>query len=119
MQQFSVSEFGNTVIPAGQEVSLSYFVRPDPQLEPRDFILAATVLYEDPDGRGAYASTFFNSSIELVEPTGSFDTLYVSVALATLAVASLIGFVVYKATSSLRKVHTDDNITIWLTCLIG
>lgn len=98
-------EFGNVVVPAGQEVSLSYFVRPDPLLEPRDFILAATVLYEDPDGRGVYASTFFNATIELVDPVGMIDTVYLSVGLATVAVASLIAFVVYKATASLRKVR--------------
>eukprot|EP00698_Gefionella_okellyi_P005014 TRINITY_DN14613_c0_g1_i1.p1 TRINITY_DN14613_c0_g1~~TRINITY_DN14613_c0_g1_i1.p1 ORF type:complete len:266 (+),score=67.74 TRINITY_DN14613_c0_g1_i1:57-854(+) len=104
VQNFSRIDFGNTLVPPGAEVSLLYPVRPDPSLEPRDFILSATVLYEDADGRLEYATNFFNQTIELVEATGTFDANVVFVALLIAALGGLGYFVIKQQTSkSSRK----------------
>jgi hypothetical protein len=89
-------EFGNTVVPAGSEVSIAYPVRPDPSLEPREFQIAATIWYEDSDQR-LYSSTFFNSTVELVEAESAFDSSLLFGAVAVLAIAGLIGFGAYRA----------------------
>lgn len=100
IQNFSMMEFGNTLVPAGAEVSLAYPVRPDPQLEPRDFQIAATVWYEDPDTRDVYASTFFNSTVELLEAESTFDTSLLFGTVTALAVIGGLGFIVFRFLSS-------------------
>lgn len=46
---------------------------PDPRLEPRDFVVALTVFYQDIKGQ-FYSTTFFNQTIEIVEKKKLIDT---------------------------------------------
>eukprot|EP00741_Cyanophora_paradoxa_P005640 tig00000923_g5467.t1 len=92
----------NRVVPAGEQGTFSYMFSPNPNLDPRDFVIAATVFYEDLEGE-KFASTFFNSTIDIVEATTEFDSktwfLYVLIA----AFVSLVLFIVWKAMSSATK----------------
>lgn len=59
-------------LPPGAESSLAYTFSPDHRLEPRDFVVALTVIYHD--NKGSYFSnTFFNSTIEIVEEKKMVD----------------------------------------------
>ena len=53
-------------VAAGGEISLDYKFMPDARLEPRDFVVALTVFYQDTKGQ-YYSNTFFNQTIEIIE----------------------------------------------------
>eukprot|EP00976_Prorocentrum_cordatum_P087494 1186929-Prorocentrum_minimum.AAC.3 len=65
------SPVNNAIVPVDTQGSFSIKIKPDVNLQARDFILALTVFYES-DGE-IYSSTFFNGTVYLVEPTGSLD----------------------------------------------
>ncbi len=50
----------------GQEVSLEYKFFPDPRLDPRDFVVALSLVYASQKG-DYHALTFFNETINIVE----------------------------------------------------
>lgn len=55
-------------VPPGTEITLDYFWRPDPMLDPMEIGYIATVYYTSTYGDGNYSTTFFNGTIKIVEP---------------------------------------------------
>ncbi len=53
-------------LPSGSELSFEYEFLPDARLEPRDFVVALTVVYHDNKGN-YFSNTFFNNTIEIIE----------------------------------------------------
>merc|ERR1739848_47573 len=71
VQNFTRALYGISV-PAGVEVSVDYYFRPDAMLEPMTAGFFATVEYTD--GISNFTHTFFNGTVELVQPPASaFD----------------------------------------------
>eukprot|EP00951_Prasinocladus_malaysianus_P015737 scaffold121304_cov43-Prasinocladus_malaysianus.AAC.1 len=72
VQNFTLTNYGLKVDPDGQ-ASLLYKFRPDAALHPREFTVALTVFYTTSQGAMS-TSTFFNSTIEIVEPPRTIDS---------------------------------------------
>ena len=60
------------IVEPGKEASFEYRFSLDPQLAGHDFTLALTAFYQDDNE--LYASTFFNSTVPVLDPVGVFDT---------------------------------------------
>eukprot|EP00898_Chlorokybus_atmophyticus_P003365 jgi/Chlat1/4029/Chrsp26S03991 len=92
IQNFTVRNYSVEVGP-GEQTSLSYNFAVDANLQPRVFPLQATLFYTGEDGT-PYTSTFFNNTIEVIEPEGLFDTqtffLYVMAAGVGALIASYL-----------------------------
>merc|ERR1711966_193693 len=63
----------NSEVKKGDQGTLYYRLYPDPNLEPRDYILTIMVDYVDAD-KEEYRSVVFNSTVEIVESQSSLDT---------------------------------------------
>lgn len=63
----------NAEVKKGDQGTLFYRFYPDPNLEPRDYVLTILVDYVDAD-KEEYRSVVFNSTIEVVESQSSLDT---------------------------------------------
>jgi len=101
IQNFTTKECNVTVQPTTQ-VSLAYFFLPDPLLEPRDFGLVCSVFYRNAHGTN-FTSVFFNSTVDLIEPTGGVDTQTFFVVIFSVAFFGLLSFVVYRFLTSWSK----------------
>lgn len=101
IQNFTTREYNFAVQPDGQ-VSISYIFYPDPMLEPRDYGLVASVHYRDQLGVN-WTSVFFNATVEVVEPSSSFDAQAFFTFLAIAAILGLIGFGIYRSLGSWKK----------------
>lgn len=123
VQNFTQQVYFEPVQP-GEELSVEYVFRPDPNLSPRDFIVALTVFYEDPKNT-YYSTTFFNQTIEIVELPKAFDTdlLFMCMTLCGLcgvaayfASQYLSSFSLFKSSKKSRKTDTNksDNQDEWL-----
>lgn len=80
-----------TEVKMGEEGTLLYRFFPDPNLEPREYILALTVDYIDAD-KEEYRSVYFNGTIEMVESQGSADTRTFFGRILTLGFLGILGF---------------------------
>jgi len=98
VQNFTYQTYGLQVNP-DSEVSLLYSFRPDPALHPREFTVALTIFYMSHQGQMS-TTTFFNSTIEIVEPPRSIDG---EILFLWLMLLSAVGFAGYKAYSFLAK----------------
>jgi len=101
IQNFTVARPFQTV-PAGQEVSLSYFFKPDAMLDPREYIIALTAVYEDESGK-KYSNTFFNETIEIYEPESAFDSRAMFTYTAVLGSLGLVALLGYKFLQSVQR----------------
>jgi hypothetical protein len=61
-----------TVVPPDTQGSFSIKIKPDVNLQARDFIVSMTTFYESADGV-KFSNTFFNNTVYVVEPTGFLD----------------------------------------------
>jgi len=94
IQNFTKAEYG-LLVGSEEQVSLSYKFRPDPMLEPRDFVLILSVFYHD-EGLTNYTTPFFNNTISITEPDIAFDFQKLFLYVGFAAVLGLIGFLVYR-----------------------
>lgn len=78
----------------GQEISVEYKFLPDPRLEPRDFVVALTVFYQDPKGQ-YYSNTFFNKTIDFVEEKKLIDWELIFLFVFLIGLASGVVYVLY------------------------
>jgi len=93
IQNFTAYEVEGTVAP-GEQLSLEYVFKPDPQLEPLEFHLSGWILYNDSDNN-MFRSTFVNGTIELTEAQSDFDIRGVFtwfLAVAALGLILYVGF---------------------------
>lgn len=93
VQNFTQQFYHQAVAP-GKEISLDYKFVPDPRIEPRDFIVALTVFYQDTKGV-YFSNTFFNQTIEIVEVKKLIDWELIFLVFFLLALAGGIGFLIY------------------------
>lgn len=104
IQNFTASEPGVIVGPE-QQVTLEYRFRPDPALEPVDFLLSGYVTYSD-SGYDSYKSIFYNDTIVMVEKpfvlTPSVVVGY-SFVIFTFASVAYVGLAVSGVLSSASK----------------
>jgi len=98
IQNFTKAPYGIVVEPS-EIVSFAYRFWPDQMLEPRDFGFLAHVYYADEDGVN-YTTTFFNSTIILVEAESTFNLELFFVYVGIFGVIGLGCFLGYKAYSS-------------------
>jgi len=78
---FTVFEY-NVGVESSKESSFEYQFMIDPQLAGHEFTLALTAFYHD--GQEMYASTFFNTTIPVIDPPGVLDTQTLFMYLALL-----------------------------------
>jgi len=104
IQNFTVSLIG-AVIEAGSEISVEYKFKTDANLEPLQFQLEAYFLVNTTDDREIYRTTFFNSTVELIERNSDFNTRTLFSYLLILSVLGGGGYLLYssKYTKSVRR----------------
>ena len=88
----------NIVVPPDTQGSFSIKIKPDLNLQPRDFIVSLTTFYESDDE--LFSSTFFNGTVYVVEPTGSLDMETFFMYFFIVAVVGLIAGAIFKALQS-------------------
>jgi len=92
VQNFTLQGYGVQVDPDG-EASVLYTFRPDAALHPREFTVALTVFYTAAQG-GISSTTFFNQTIEIVEPPRTIDA---EIIFLWFLMLGTVGFLLYKA----------------------
>lgn len=95
LHNFTTTAYGST-IPTDGEQSFEYKFATAANMPPRQFRLALTVFYEG-DKSQQYAKTFFNSTVEVMEPDRLIDTDALFLYLTLASIAAAIGYVVYSA----------------------
>lgn len=99
IQNFTQQNYGQ-MIDSGMEASYEFKFFPATQLEPMALAMALTVFYEDVDT--AFGSTFFNATVNFVDPAAApFDVRSTFKLVLVLAVSAVIAVVFFK--SSARK----------------
>lgn len=98
VQNFTHQTYGLQVEP-DSEASVLYSFRPDPSLHPREFTVALTMFYTDGASQMS-ATTFFNNTIEIVEPPRTVDG---EILFLWALLLGAIGFAVYKAYAFVGK----------------
>jgi hypothetical protein len=81
----------NTVVPAGHEKSIEYNFATPQNMPPRQFRLALTVFYSEMGSPKMHAQTFFNSTIEVMEPERLIDTEALLLYATLLGIAAALG----------------------------
>lgn len=99
IQNFSAIAY-KAIVPANTERSFSYQFKPSPQLPSNMYQIALTAFYSDASSAAAYATTFFNKTVEFAEPLQFIDTETYSLLLTLAAIAGGIGYLIYRAVSS-------------------
>lgn len=79
----------------GSEASFEYTFYPSNQLSPREFIFAFSVFYRT---SSYYTNTFFNATVDVVEPTSFVDGQ-----LLFLVLLAVVGVLVIGTPSSSRS----------------
>ena len=74
----------------GGEISLEYKFQPDARLEPRDFVVALTVFYQDSKGE-YFSNTFFNQTVEIIEIKKMIDWELISMFLIIIGIFAGVG----------------------------
>ncbi|GAX75809.1 hypothetical protein CEUSTIGMA_g3252.t1 [Chlamydomonas eustigma] len=128
IQNFTQQIYHQVVL-SGQEISIDYTFMPDPRLEPRDFVVALTVFYQDKTGQ-FYSNTFFNQTVEIIDDKKlvDWDLISMFVILAGLAAGAV--YLIYmsvvphlasmgimnKKTKKMKKVETSkaDDAEEWI-----
>jgi hypothetical protein len=109
----------NAEIKKGDQGTLFYRFYPDPNLEPREYILSILVDYVDAD-KEEYRSVPFNSTVEVVESQSAMDTRNMFgrfLGLAFLGLLGLGGFTLFnrfgkkkgRAAEASRKAAGGEN----------
>lgn len=98
VQNFTHQAYGIQVDPDG-EASVLYTFRPDAALHPREFQVALTVFYTSSQGQMS-STTFFNSTVEIVEPPRSIDG---EILFLWFLLFSAVGFAGYKTYQVISK----------------
>lgn len=78
------------IVNPGEEVSVEYGFTPNPLLTPTEFTVALTLFYEDTKGE-FFSTTFFNSTIDIVEKPKLIDTDLIFMTLTLAAIFTAIG----------------------------
>ena len=95
VQNFTQQTYFEAVLP-GKESSFEYKFMPDPRVEPRDFIVALTVIYQDTKGV-YYSNTFFNQTIEIIEVKKLVDWELLFLYVFIFGLIAGIGYLIYSS----------------------
>jgi len=117
IQNFSWVEVGATV-KSGEEHTFGYTFRPDPRLEPLEFWLTAFVYYNNTETGAEFKSTFYNSTIELIERPTDMNARRVFTYFLAIAAAGIVGYIVYHMSAPKSSVERgtrgDDTSSSWV-----
>jgi len=108
IDNFTAVDISNVVLPPHTEVTVEYAFRPDKNLEPVEFWLYGWIVYNGTeagkdDSTRLYRSTFYNSTIELVDRPYDVNVRRVFTYFFGAAVLGLAGFFGYQMTSRRKK----------------
>jgi Translocon-associated protein (TRAP), alpha subunit len=78
-------------VPKNTERTFEYRFSTDARMPPREFFLALTMFYTDGADPTAHAATFYNGTVEVVEPERLIDTEAISLWLTLAGIAAAIG----------------------------
>ena len=98
---FTTAEY-KAIVEPGKEATFEYQFFLDPQLAGHSFQIAFTAFYQD--DAELYASTFFNSTVGVLDPVGVFDTQTVFMSLSLLGIAAVSVYLGLQATGMLPAV---------------
>jgi len=104
IQNFTEREIDGVVEP-GAQLSLEYTFKPDPSLEPLEFLLSGFVTYNNSENV-MFRSTFVNGTIELTEAQSDFDVRGLFTWFLGLGALGLIAYVGFNtfATPEQKKI---------------
>jgi len=100
IQNFTQLNYQAIVTP-NHEITLSYPFRPDSLVETGKFGLAITVFYAD-NSRN-YTTTFFNQTVQIVEPPMGFDSQTFFLIAGAIGMATVGGYVLMNRPGSVKK----------------
>eukprot|EP00696_Hemimastix_kukwesjijk_P007473 gnl/Hemi2/19454_TR6464_c0_g1_i1.p1 gnl/Hemi2/19454_TR6464_c0_g1~~gnl/Hemi2/19454_TR6464_c0_g1_i1.p1 ORF type:complete len:242 (-),score=120.12 gnl/Hemi2/19454_TR6464_c0_g1_i1:361-1086(-) len=101
IQNFTISR-PYQLVSGNSEASLVYYFKPDAMLDPREYVVAITVLYEDEAGN-KFSNTVFNDTIEIYEPESAFDARAVFTYTAVLGSLGVVALLGYKVLQNIQK----------------
>jgi len=101
IQNFSVREIGAIVGP-GEQVTVEYHMRPDPSLEPIEFLFSSWIFYNNSDDQ-IFRNVYVNSTVELLEKRSELDAKTLFQYLLFAAVVGLIGYTFVQVSASGKK----------------
>jgi len=100
LQNFTRKEYSVLVGPQ-EHASLSYTFQPE-MLEARDFGLVVNLAYTDEGGR-RFITTFYNETIDLIEPESTIDAQTFFTYSGILAFVGFVAYIAYRIYFSLVK----------------
>eukprot|EP01091_Cochliopodium_minus_P008709 TRINITY_DN2014_c0_g1_i1.p1 TRINITY_DN2014_c0_g1~~TRINITY_DN2014_c0_g1_i1.p1 ORF type:complete len:238 (-),score=68.81 TRINITY_DN2014_c0_g1_i1:66-779(-) len=103
-------------VPPNAEVTIDYFWRADPNIEPMKLVFLATIHYRTTYGNSAFSTILYNRTIQITEPeediyAGESMFLYFLI-IGTIAVG---GYLYYMKTTSEKKQKTSKTTTSSVT----
>ncbi|KAH8947579.1 hypothetical protein BDL97_11G049800 [Sphagnum fallax] len=101
VQNFTVQEFGSTIVPTGIQASFPYTFTVNKYLQPGSFDLVASVVYEL--GEQLHKSVFYNGTVEVVEASGFVSGETVFLITLGLGLLGLLGMWVYSQVQRISK----------------
>jgi len=87
-------------VEAGTEQTFEYTFRPDNRLEPLQFWLTAFIGYNNTDTGVPFQSTFYNSTVELVERPGDVTVRRFFTYTVALAAIGVLGYIAFSMSAS-------------------
>jgi len=102
IQNYSRFEY-HVLLAPGQQATFNYKFRPDALLEPREFAMLFHVVYVDLTTNITHFHTFFNNTIEIVEPYTVFDVQLLFTYTLIIGILGLIGFALYNKFGTSKK----------------
>jgi len=109
IQNYSRFDY-SLLVGAGEQATFNYQFRPDPLLEPRDFGLLVHAVYVDLTTNITHFHTFFNGTIEIIEPYTAFDVQLLFTYTLIVGVLGLIGFALYNKFATGKKSTTSRRV---------
>jgi hypothetical protein len=102
VQNFTSWKYGAIVRPL-EHVTLQYYFFPDELLEPKDYVFVCNVYYSDEENVN-YTTTFFNSTIYMVEDSTPLDLKTFFTYFLILGVVGLVSYVIYTVRSGKKLI---------------
>merc|ERR1711934_621045 len=113
VQNFTEQGVNVTVAPESA-MTFAYTFAPDPRHEPVKLLFAASIFYQDAETGQKYSSTFFNSTVELIEPPASVDTKTIFSWVGLTSVVAIVALIAIKVSSGNEEKGKREEENDWL-----
>jgi hypothetical protein len=110
IQNFT-GNFANALLPPHSETTVQYKFKPDINLEPLDFLLSGSIMYNDTNDRTPYRHIWFNSTITLSEGSQSLDISTFFTYVFFFTVVGGIVYVYFTLNPPRKRRSTNENGT--------